>query len=440
LENIVRIIKELNPDVILHTGDLFDSQTHFNGNNDILQPFTSLNIPHYFVYGNHDEHVGVSKVIDLVQQTGATVLMNEITCFKDLQIIGLNNMLPDKNTVDFHATNSAETVESVLNKLEIKSGKPALVLHHRPAGVNYMAAKGADLLLAGHTHAGQLFPFTFIAKWMFGYNKGLYKYDKMSIYVSQGVGTIFSPVRLGTNSEITLLKLVPDNLEQSGNDYIENKFMSDTVTITEVSDLVCPWCYIGKSFLDEAIETLAARGITVEVKRNCYLLRSDIPDEGIELASYIKNQLGGYNRHEAHLEAAAQTRNARIANYKYLSNPVNAHRCLIYVRETLGWKAEHEALGFLHRALYEDGKNISSVAACMEEIARVDGFDPSAAIAALSRDAFTQEVLKEDAYAKRNLKVHGVPHFYITANGKTIELDGTVNVARWVQTIERVVR
>jgi predicted MPP superfamily phosphohydrolase len=217
LENIVRIIKELNPDVVFNTGDQFDSKVHFVAENDVLAAFRTLNIPHYFVYGNHDEHAGVGEVITRMKNAGATVLLNEVVHFGELQIIGLNNMLADAGTFDFHASDNSENIESVLSQLQVDTNQPTIILHHRPAGVNYMAAKGADLLLAGHTHAGQLFPFTFIAKWMFGYNKGLYKYDKMSIYVSQGVGTIFSPVRLGTNSEITLLKLVPDNSGQSSN-------------------------------------------------------------------------------------------------------------------------------------------------------------------------------------------------------------------------------
>lgn len=73
-----------------------------------------------------------------------------------------------------------------------------------------MDTKGVDLLLSGHTHAGQLFPFTLIAKLMFHYNKGLYKYNDMAIYVSEGVGTVFVPFRLGTRSDITLITLTPE--------------------------------------------------------------------------------------------------------------------------------------------------------------------------------------------------------------------------------------
>jgi predicted DsbA family dithiol-disulfide isomerase len=117
---------------------------------------------------------------------------------------------------------------------------------------------------------------------------------------------------------------------------------------------------------------------------------------------------------------------------------MNGHRSLIYVRETLGWEAEHEALGFLHYALYEEGKNISSIESCVEEIAKVNGIDPSAAMNTLNGGAFIQTVLKEDYYAKRKLGVESVPHFYVMANGKQTEFDGAVNAERFVQTIERM--
>ena len=209
LERIVRITKELQPEIILHTGDLFDSKTHFNGNDDVLDPFRTIGVPHYFVFGNHDEQVGLMQVLRRVNESGVTVLMNEVVHYGELQIAGLNNMRADSQSFDIHASNDSATVQSVMKRLEIDPERPLLVLHHRPDGISYMAQEGADLLLTGHTHAGQMFPFTLIAKWMFGYNKGLYRYEETHVYVSQGVGTFFSPIRFGTHSEITLLRLIP---------------------------------------------------------------------------------------------------------------------------------------------------------------------------------------------------------------------------------------
>lgn len=210
VKRMARKIKELNPDVIFNTGDMFDSKAHFGSNDDVLAAFRTLNIPHYFVYGNHDEHVGAETVIEQMKKAHVTVLLNEVTYFDELQIVGLNNMLPDSNTFDPHTSSDAGTIEQTLHEANTEDGVPTIILHHRPDGVKYMQEKGANLLLAGHTHAGQIFPFTFIAKLMFGYNSGLYKYENMDIHVSEGIGTIFSPIRLGTRSEMTIIRLVPD--------------------------------------------------------------------------------------------------------------------------------------------------------------------------------------------------------------------------------------
>ncbi|MFI3317379.1 MAG: hypothetical protein SNF93_07440, partial [Rikenellaceae bacterium] len=84
----------------------------------------------------------------------------------------------------------------------------SILLHHNPVGATYAAENGINLYLAGHTHAGQLFPATLVAGLMFEYNKGLYEYDEnMQIYVSQGTGTFGPPMRLGTHSELTIINL-----------------------------------------------------------------------------------------------------------------------------------------------------------------------------------------------------------------------------------------
>jgi len=210
LNKIVNTINELNPDVLFNTGDMFDSKAHFHNRSNVLQPLKNLTMPHYFVYGNHDQYVGVEKVIKRMEDAGAIVLQNEAIHFGELQVIGLNNMAKDSISFDPHAIPGSETVESVMNKITIGHNQPTLILHHRPEGVEYMEAVKNSLLLSGHTHAGQLFPFTLIAKGMFTYNKGLYQHNDMSIYVTEGVGTIFVPLRIGTHSEITLINMVPE--------------------------------------------------------------------------------------------------------------------------------------------------------------------------------------------------------------------------------------
>ena len=209
VNKIVQRIKELKPDVIFNTGDMFDNKIQTGNVNDILSAFRTLDIPHYFVNGNHDEMAKLQKVVKLMENANATVLSNEIANFGELQIIGLRHMATDENTFGMHNKPNNVTIKTVMSQMSIEENRPTIVLHHSPNGVKYMQEKGADLLLTGHTHAGQLFPFTLIAKLIFDYNSGFYKYKTINIYVSEGVGTIFLPIRLGTRSEIALIRLVP---------------------------------------------------------------------------------------------------------------------------------------------------------------------------------------------------------------------------------------
>jgi len=207
VEQIVTKIQEINPDVIFNTGDLYDNKAFIDEDTDILEPFQNLSVPHFFVYGNHDEYAGLEKIAKRLEKVGIKFLKNEIAFFNEIQIIGLNDMLKDENAIDLHTKLSADTIKSVLEKIEIDENKATIALHHRPDGCEHLKAKKVNLFLAGHTHGVQLFPFTLFSKAFFTYNKGLYKYKDLNIFVSQGIGTIFAPVRLGTRSEIAVINL-----------------------------------------------------------------------------------------------------------------------------------------------------------------------------------------------------------------------------------------
>ena len=86
---------------------------------------------------------------------------------------------------------------------------PLILLHHGPAGIKYAAEAGVDLYLAGHTHGGQMFPATLVARAIFEYNKGLHKFRNTYIHVCEGTGTFGPPMRVGTISEMTILNLIP---------------------------------------------------------------------------------------------------------------------------------------------------------------------------------------------------------------------------------------
>lgn len=214
VQNIVDKTIDCNVDAVIITGDLYDGVDKLDKNN--IQPFTKIKTPIFFIEGNHDISIGSEKVKQAATEVGMIVLENEIVNFNEIQIIGLDYLPEDESSYykEKYSTKKGterKTIKSVLLNLEIDKEKPSILLHHSPAGIKYINQKGVDLFLSGHTHAGQLFPFTWIIKHLFKYHYGLHNYNGTNIFVSQGIGTSGPPMRLGSESEMVVLKLTPRN-------------------------------------------------------------------------------------------------------------------------------------------------------------------------------------------------------------------------------------
>ena len=209
--NLMKLVERINAenvDVVFFTGDLLDGRRELKA--ESMQPLQDLKAPIYFVEGNHDLYTGVKAIKNYLSSIGVNVLTNEVTEWNGIQIIGLNHMIADSAAYDMHADGSRLTVRKALETLEYDSQKPLVLLHHGPAGIKYAADAGVDLYLAGHTHGGQLFPATLVARAIFEYNKGLHRYQDTHVYVCEGTGTFGPPMRVGTKSGMAILTLKPE--------------------------------------------------------------------------------------------------------------------------------------------------------------------------------------------------------------------------------------
>ena len=116
-----------------------------------------------------------------------------------------------KNDLQFVGIDDAERKDQV--RRELVNFTPAedtfkVLLYHRPDGAQDAADWGADLMLTGHTHRGQIFPFNFLVKKVFPRLYQSYQVDNMLLYVSPGTGTWGPVMRLGSKCEITLFRLL----------------------------------------------------------------------------------------------------------------------------------------------------------------------------------------------------------------------------------------
>ena len=196
LESIVYRIIQHQPDFVCITGDLVDAR---DLSETQLRSLRALPMPVYYTTGNHERYEDLENILERLDRLGVNVMRNAAMDFSDeIQILGIDDA--DRPT----------QVREQLNALEVDPNRYSILLYHRPVGLEDAAAAGVDLMVSGHTHNGQIFPFRILVQWMFKYMKGLYQHGRTHLYVSQGTGTWGPVMRIGTRSEITLFELSPE--------------------------------------------------------------------------------------------------------------------------------------------------------------------------------------------------------------------------------------
>lgn len=192
LEKVVEKTNSLQPDVVFITGDVVSGGAVLR--EDTLQPLKNLKAQTFFVYGNHEYYEGIDIINRFINDNGIKILKDEKAEFGGIDIIGL----------DYHRGENPDALKSFLNTVDISDEKPTILLSHAPVDPKNQKI---DLVLAGHTHAGQIFPFGFFVRLRYPFIKGLYDLGNTKLYVTPGTGTWGPPMRLGSRNEITLFVL-----------------------------------------------------------------------------------------------------------------------------------------------------------------------------------------------------------------------------------------
>ena len=192
LARVVKRTNKLSADYVFITGDLVDFS---DVSENELASLANLEAPAYFIIGNHERYVDCEAICQRLRNLGITVLRNAALELDELQLIGIDDAEPKTQ------------VGKVLPSFVPTPDKFRILLYHRPDGANDAAAWGAHLMLCGHTHAGQIVPFNFLVRRVFPRIKGLYHIDTLQLYVSPGTGTWGPVLRLGSRSEISMIRL-----------------------------------------------------------------------------------------------------------------------------------------------------------------------------------------------------------------------------------------
>ncbi|NTU42223.1 MAG: metallophosphoesterase [Nitrospirales bacterium] len=203
VRKIVNAVKREKPDIFVSTGDLVDGQVcRYNGITELLKSVTA---PYgkYAITGNHEYYAGIEQALKSTEQAGFTLLRGE-TAAGIIAIAGVD----DPAGKDFGLYRDVPE-KSLLNSLP--QSKFRLLLKHRPL-VDRDSAALFDLQLSGHTHKGQIFPFTILIHYLYPLDAGLGRLSQGSmLYVSRGTGTWGPPIRFLAPPEITVIDLVHDS-------------------------------------------------------------------------------------------------------------------------------------------------------------------------------------------------------------------------------------
>ncbi|MCV3398542.1 metallophosphoesterase [Campylobacter lari] len=200
LKTLIDEVNALNADIIIIAGDLIDadiaSMTYIN----LLENFKSK-YGTYFAYGNHEYYNDINAISKKLKTLkNFKVLEDESIDFGDFTLSGTLDLAAKR--LGFKESN----IEKI--KTQINQEKVNILITHQPKYVKTYDVSGFDLILSGHTHAGQIFPFSLLVYLEQGFVYGLYKLSKDSLlYVSSGAGFWGPAVRFLAPSEIALIRL-----------------------------------------------------------------------------------------------------------------------------------------------------------------------------------------------------------------------------------------
>ena len=196
---LARRIAEANalaPDLVVVTGDLVDGE--IGPVAPLVPVLRTLSAPMgvFGVTGNHEFYAGLEKSLGVYEAAGIRTLRDGwVEAAPGLVLTGVD---------DLTARRQLGLDGRTLDRAFAGAPKSAVVVHlsHSPLLVREAAARGARLMLSGHTHGGQLWPFTWLSAIPYPFQAGRYEVDGMTLVVSRGTGTWGPPMRLFFRSEI----------------------------------------------------------------------------------------------------------------------------------------------------------------------------------------------------------------------------------------------
>lgn len=212
VDDMVNKLNELNPDIVLIGGDIFDNEyLAIEKPEEMIKLFNNIHSKYgvYTCLGNHDVEENIflgftfhgknsiisDEMLNFLNKCNIKLLYEDYVCLDNYIIYGR----PDYERVNLQ-NNSIKSIDDTLE--DIDNTKYLIVLDHEPRFMDEYANNGVDLLLNGHTHNGQIWPGTLTIKLFWDNSYGYKKYNQMDNIVSSGIGLYGVNMRIGSFAEI----------------------------------------------------------------------------------------------------------------------------------------------------------------------------------------------------------------------------------------------
>jgi len=203
LRKMIRMIDDINPDLILFAGDVIDEDPGSLIKKDLGKCLEELQAPMgvYAITGNHEYIGGVTKAVEYLESHNITILRDSVlTLPNGITIIGRE----DIDSRRFKGKQRKSITELIKY---IDPNSPTILMDHQPSNLNDAIDNNIDLQLSGHTHHGQIWPFNYITSKIFRVSYGYEKIQNTHVYVSCGFGTWGPPIRTTARPELVKILL-----------------------------------------------------------------------------------------------------------------------------------------------------------------------------------------------------------------------------------------
>ena len=207
LQKVIDQVHTHSPDILVITGDLLDEDVSLSD----LAPLASLTCPVLYCSGNHERYIDYAKALEAIAAHGVKVLTDQSVELLGLRFIGVEDRQESHEAMAaLDQMNFCAAERKSSSKMVGQETSPfTVLLYHQPDIWSAAKRHGIELMLSGHTHKGQIWPFGWLVRTRYTHVAGHFQASLSHLFVSQGTGTWGPIMRFGTRCEMTVIDLQP---------------------------------------------------------------------------------------------------------------------------------------------------------------------------------------------------------------------------------------